>query len=568
MIRAGSWALMALALAGCEADAPSWRLASLYDASAVANMVPPEKDAVDSAYVWVPSAGMQANCGPAKSPDGLGVFEGEAMANGLSPVLAVLLERHPDAPPETLQMDDVWVSLGKDGPAFRLHPSVTARHISLEIEDHDLAKDAEQVRTQVQMEMCMEHKTGRAWVAAGEKQLRQAFLLDPPDRNAGPDRKYFGGQRDPVPALLGPPDACVVYDPGYTQSRSATGNAGRGEGSLDIVPADVWGATIRNCLPAEQPGYTVQGVSTIPLRLSEQAQAPAPQREPSWNDLEVALWPPNAAIGRTEIEVSIVYNGQDLVRRAVDEGASSAPASFHTALLANGDEVYTEPLYEQTSGIRGVRDPLGRVPYEYPVLGTVQDPMRYTVLMVPNWQIVEGLRRIESESPDLVMGAAGAGIQDGVGYILEHPELLYVQVRGLDEAQRAAVGQFSGDGDRDEWFNIASSLRGGIAGQLPWLSYGYTTGMMSGRKPIALLGFDQPTWGQVSAAQRSGYQGLFLGALALLAVLMFTGMRRIRDLWATVPEERVDFWPGQVFGDDEEEAEAPAAEAPEGGDDG
>ncbi len=562
-------ALAVLALTACETEAPSWRLASVYDAAAISNMVPVETEDPNAAYVWVPSAGMQANCGPAKAPDGLGIFEGEAMANGLSPVLAVVLERHPDAPPNALQINDLWVSIGETQEDFRLHPSVSPRHISLEIEDNDLARDAEQVRTQMQMEMCMEHKTGRAWVAAGEQQLRQAFLLDPPDRNAGPDRKYFGGQRDPVPALLGPPDACVVYDPGYTASRSTSDDAGRGEGSLDIVPADVWGATVRNCLPAEQPGYTVQGVSNIPMRLSEVAEAPAPQQEPTWNELHVALWPPNAALGRTEIEVSIVYNGDDLVRQAVEDESSTAPASHHMGVLGNGMQVFTEPLYEQSGTVRGVKDPLGRVPYHYPTLGTVQDPGRYTVLLIPNWQIVEGLRRLESESGEQVMGAAGAGIQDGVGYVLQHPELLNVKVRSLEDAKAGGQRlQVLADGTEEmtaEWYNIGSSLRGGIAGRLPWVSYGYTTGMLSGRKPIALLGFTEPTWGQVSAAQRAGYQGLFLGALALLSVLMFAGIRRVRDLWGTVPEERVDFWPGQVLAGSEDEGEAPAADVPAGG---
>ena len=138
--------------------------------------------------------------------------------------------------------------------------------------------------------------------------------------------------------------------------------------------------------------------------------------------------------------------------------------------------------------------------------------------------------------------------------------MLYVQVRGLD-----AVTSGNSNPDEEEWFNIAASLRGGIAGYAPWLSYGYTTGMLSGRKPIALLGFEEPTWAQVSAAQRAGYQGLFLGGLALLSVLMFAGIRRVRDLWTTVPEERVDFWPGQTYGDEEEEGAAPKGEVPEGG---
>ena len=52
----------------------------------------------------------------------------------------------------------------------------------------------------------MEHKVGRGWTGADGDRLRQAFLLDPPDNNR-PDRRYFGGQKDPVPGMLGPADA-------------------------------------------------------------------------------------------------------------------------------------------------------------------------------------------------------------------------------------------------------------------------------------------------------------------------------------------------------------------------
>jgi hypothetical protein len=552
--------LVAISLVGCDADAPSWSLASVYDASAVSWMSADVLPDPAAAYVWVPSGGMQANCGPAKAPDGLGVFEAEAMANGLSPVLAVLLERHQDAPPAPLTMDDVWLSIGDDAPEFRLHPTVQPRHVSMQIIGNDLDRVAELVRTQVQMELCMEHKTGRAWIAAEETQLRQAFLLDPPGRNAGPDRKYFGGQRDPVPALLGPSDACLVYDAQLEGSRS---QGGRGEGSLDIVPADVWGADVRWCNLEEKPGYTVRGVTGAPLRLSEMSRPPAPQREPVWSQLEVALWPPNAAIGQSDIEVSITWQGRDLVQEAVEGRGHNPPASWHVTRTPDGRDVYTEPLYEMIDGGRKLKDPLGRVPYEYPTLGTVGDPERYTLLLVPNWQVVEGLRRLHADHPDDPLAAAGAGVQDGVGFVLEHPELLYVQVKGLKDAQNGGFTVERGlDGAEtrvSRWYNIGSTMRGGIAGYAPWLSYGYTTGMLSGRKPIALFGYDAPTWNQVAAAQRSSYQSLFLGSAALLGVLFVSGLRRVRDLWATVPEERVDFWPGQILEEEEEEAAAHAA---------
>jgi len=561
-------ALLGLLGSGCESDEPSWRLASVYDASAVSGMLVDPEGSDDDAFVWVASAGMQSKCGPAKAPDGLGVFEAEAMANGLNPVLAVLLERNEGTPVGPLTMEDVWVSLGEDAPDVRLHPTVEPRHISMHIETSDLDRVAELVRTQIQMELCMEHKTGRAWVAAGPTQLRQAFLLDPPENGAGADRKYFGGQRDPVPALLGPPDACLVYDGRLGESAPTTG--GRGEGSLDIVPADVWGAEVRWCNLEEKPGYTVNGVASVPLRLSETSSDPAPQREAAWSEFEVALWPENASLGRSDIEISILWEGRDLVREAIEGKGHHPPAVWHTDTLPDGREVYTEALYDTSGGTRKLKDPLGRVPYTYPTLGTVEDPSRYTLLLVPNWQIVEGLRRMAAGDVDHPLAAAGAGVQDGVGYLLDHPELLIVQVKGLDDA---ASGGFHVVHDADgvehretHWYNIASSMKGGIGGFAPWFSYGYTTGMLSGRKPIALLGYAAPQWGQVSAAQRAGYQSLFVGALALLSVLSLAGIRRVRDLWTTVPEERVDFWPGQTAEDEEEEAPAAPGELPaEGG---
>ena len=65
------------------------------------------------------------------------------------------------------------------------------------------------IRTQLEIELCLEHKVGRGWLGNDAENYGQAFLRDPPDHDRL-DRKYFGGQRDPVPGLVGPSDACVV----------------------------------------------------------------------------------------------------------------------------------------------------------------------------------------------------------------------------------------------------------------------------------------------------------------------------------------------------------------------
>ena len=51
------------------------------------------------------------------------------------------------------------------------------------------------------------------------------------------------------------------------------------------------------------------------------------------------------------------------------------------------------------------------------------------VLLVPNWQIVEALRRLErGGDPEKAMGTPGRGVMDGVGTLLAQPHLLTVQV--------------------------------------------------------------------------------------------------------------------------------------------
>ena len=91
---------------------------------------------------------MSQSCGPSKSPDGLGVFEAEAIANQLSPTLAIVLE-YTEAPQyqnaqgescsqqedgicEPVPRDpitnmDVTVGLGVDQMAYTLQPMVMPR---------------------------------------------------------------------------------------------------------------------------------------------------------------------------------------------------------------------------------------------------------------------------------------------------------------------------------------------------------------------------------------------------------------------------------------------------------
>lgn len=502
----------------------TWNLVGVYDSAALGGMGAAQ-DALagkppSSSYVWVAAPGMSGSCGVAKAPDGLGVFEAEAFSAGLAPALVILLEAAGDAPP--LTRDDVRVSLGKDQPSLRLEPALMPRTLTVSIQGEGGLRYKQLVRTQLEMELCMEHKVGRGWIGGDETGLRQAFLLDPPDTEASeasylgagrdptapltpedglPDRKYFGGQRDAVPSLLGPPDACLVRAPGLD---AATSGGTKGDGSLDLVPSDIWGASLRWCNDFEKGGAVELSMPrSLPLRLSNLAGAPAPSALRSRTDLEVSVGPGERD---QDVRVSLRYGDQKLL---IDEPLFSEPER-------EGEE-------------RGIKDLLASVPYQYPTTGTAADPGRYTVLIIPNWQIVEALRRLHLGNPVTPLPIAGAGIQDGVGFILNNPEMLFVQ---LPEG---------GKRDSPTWLTLSEGLAGKPFGLRAW---GYTTGLLFGRKPIALPGFQEPTWAQASEAQRASRHGLFLGALAVLGVIGLAGLRRLSDLWTPVPEERVAYWPG------------------------
>ena len=537
LVAAVAGCLLVGQLAGCSTSeiASEWNLVGAYDASAVVGLtIDPEAEEVPE-FVWTAAPGMSKSCGPAKAPDGMGVFEAEAFANLLAPTLAIVLERTDSERDRPLTPEGVRVALGGDEPEYLMQPALEPRYISVRLEGERNIRYQQLVRTQLQMELCMEHKVGRGWIGGESKALRQAFLLDPPD-GAGPDRKYFGGQRDPVPALLGPPDACLH------ESEELGGEipqGGQGEGSLDLVPSDVWGASLRWCDIVETGGSALSRVHrSVPLALGELGEPIAPPAAPTWTDLRIVLGPGEVD---DDIKIDLTY----------------------------GDKVLLDdhPLFSRPEGLRedgrpkeaGILDLLARVPYQYPSLGTREAANRFVVLLLPNWQIVEGLRRLYAEEPDRPRPTGGRGIQDGVGWVLEHPELLFVQVPGitynLDGSFEPALAS---DGE-EIWVNLSETMTGGSLGIQRW---GYTVGMMSGRKPIVVPADNRPTWELTKAAHRSDYQGLVIGALAILLVVFLLGVRRIPDLWAKVPEERVDYWPGRAI--DAQTGAGPDG-APEGG---
>lgn len=509
-------------------EASSWRMVSAYDASAIAAFEP--RDGLS--YLWTPAPGMEASCGPAKRAYGIGIFEAEAMASGMQPTLALVLERVSGPNGNVaLASNDVRVSIGKDRPAHDLEPAVQPRHLAVDLrgKGRDATRYLQLLRTQLAIELCLEHKIGRAWTGHEAGRVREAFMLDPPTRNAdldgpgaaattGPaDRMYFGGQGDAVPALLGPPDACLVKDRG--DGSPMTGAAGAS--SLGLVPSDVWSASLRWCSDDEAPGTKLRDwAGALPLKLGVYNAPTTPSDGFAWSALEIDV---EAAEDIAAVRLLLRLDGRILHDGALFEELPRSAA-------------------EQARG-RGLVDILSRVPRALPRIGPVDDPARYTVLLVPNWQIVQALDRLDPPTSAQEALDRSKAIRDGVGHVLAHPELLHVQVR-------------SGQAADARWLDLGGALRPGTLSSRHW---GYATGFATGRSPIILPGDRAPTWKQASAAQRARPQALFLLAFGVALAALWRGAQRLSNLWTKVPEVPVDHWPGLAAITEEKKDHSPSA---------
>ena len=643
----GLAALSALA-AGCGADAqPEFRLVGVYDASAVTALEPE----TPSDYLWQPASGMESSCGPAKGADGIGLYDADLIASRMSPTLAIILE-HTDDIKDVIEArrlselkkaqeaagtnfdltrwekewnakgakdrrrpavtnTDITLALGIDQGEFRLEPAAMPRHIAVRIDGDDTNIRYQQlVRTQMEVELCMEHKVGRGWAAAKGAQLRQAFLLDRPE-GMGKDRRYFGGQRDPVTPLMGPPDACLRVSDSLKAVASTSG--GRGEGSTDLVPSDVWGASLRDCAAIEGKGQRVlQPPPVIPLTLTEHGDPQGRARDVHWSDLVVEV-----GTGERDEDIKVTVTYED--RRLGDEWPS---------VLMEDEPLfsYSEELGEDGRKQGGMTDLLSKLPHVYPTVGPRYDPDRYVVLMVPNWQLNEGLRRIfdrtcedpdsrcvctvtgrdgsftclddynescelsaealdqcsEERRLDNPMLSAGIGTLDGTGWVMENPELLFIQVDTLkdpEELEENAFDRFAAQ--VDSWWgdncasmpwpltcepddggelkpNLSVVTQGGPLGIQDW---GYVAGQKTGRQPVALPVADTPTWEQGQNAQRSRQHSVFLVMLGTVLGFVVVGVRRMPDLWTRTPEERAYYWPGRQSQKEQEEVDPEGVES-------
>lgn len=480
-----------LLLASGAAHAGAWRVVGAYDFATLSVLADPTPQ-----EVWRPSEGMNRSCGAVKGAEGLGEPDYALLANGQMPALALVLQG-----PGELGPASVRVSIGEDGPDNLLQPAVLPRRLRVHVHGDADPRYLQLVESQLQIELCLEHRLGRGWTGGRTTDLREAFLLDPPGSGRAEHQRYFVGQGFPIPALVGPPDACLVA--GGTDEASA-----EGDGSMSLAPSDVWGSHLRTCGDADRGGgidawarHLVRTAARAEPWLPSPASDPVPAAfagSPAWTDVDIELR------AGTPPLVTMTVGGE----RILD----------------------AEPLFPGTDDSGELIDLVARIPQRYPSLPAGEDGQALVLLLVPGWQVEWALDRL----------APGDGPTAAVASILAHPEHLFVQV-APEEAS-------------SEWPDLAGALRGGRFRQ----HWGYAAGFEVGRSPT-VVNTDAEVDAEVALlASRARYQAAFLVGVLITGLAAVAGLRRLRELWAPIPEERIDYWPGAPV-----QTEGPEGGAPE-----
>ena len=521
--------LAPVAQAGAARD--DWMLVAAYDLAAVMAGDPqPRTD-----FTWQPRPEMETACGPVKMPQGMGIMEAEAFASGLSPTLALLLER-PEGHDSLLSLDNVQIALARGAIREPLQPAVLPRDLEITIEGTAEDRYKQLIRTQIAMETCMEHKVGRAWRSSDARLVRQAFLLEPPGAvgDRGPSRMFFGGQWRPVPALLGPPAACERSPPPSDDTTGLT--IARGEGSALLVPTDVWGASLGACQARRGSALSGGPHERLPLALSAMAgEEPAPTPRGQREQLAIRI---DQDGGEPRIEVklgdAVVLPEKDLFSKLRDE----------------------DPSVDDEAS-KGLTDVLAFVPYTLPTVGPRSEPDRYTLLLVPNWQLRDRFKAMALAAPNNEELQSARQAEDAVTWLLEHPEYLVLQVRDTDaklevqpsviDALVAKITALLPKDDEQTPSGPSLPTLSTVLGNGGWgiRDWGFIVGQDRAHTPIVLPISGSPTRVQSLTAHRAWSHGASLLFALIGATLSALGLRRVRDLWTSPPEERATYWPGR-----------------------
>lgn len=484
--------LLALILGACaHQDGPEaqWHLVGLYDGAGLTRDATPP----DPAWAWRPAPGMSRACGAPRTPFGLGRTEADALMTGQTGALVVLLNQKADTPGQRLTRDDVqlWLNSRCDGAPLRLEPAVMPRALRVQM---DKALPEAELLQSLAMTTCMEHRLQRAWIGGDDLAVQGALLMAPAADDAD---RAFVGQGDPVPALWGAPDVCLLTPPQTKLARLTSAT------SPTLHPADVWGGTLRTCTDAEawQAGPDHGGlVAPLSIKGPVATQLPEPV---GWHTINLDLVAPD--------RVRVSQDGEPIAELPIRQvGASSAAASHIADLLAAIPPEY--PTFELTSAVDEWLNDGRDAPVVY----------HFTALVVPAWQLQEpcltedeagALDTIGAPYPETPTQA------DPIGELLSAPERLQVLTR------------------TDSGWSELNPHRGRA---LP--HWGTPITIEAARRPLVALGAAPPTPEQSQAANRAAEESLVVTGGVVLLIFAALGLRRVPELWAPQPELRSERW--------------------------
>lgn len=560
------WLGLAVALSLSACGQPdkhaTWSLVGLYDGAALSRF---GDDVASGGYSWQADEGVEEWCGRAKGPLGLGgAMDAEIMARGRAPYLVAMVAGPAD---QRLDTSDISLFVTKrggleaaaapeaeaEGRRHPLAPAVVPRRLEVNVKQsatshaHEVSKMARQLQAQLTVQLCLEHQAGRAWTGTAEdpsrrrsvKPMQNIFMLDELQDET---RRIFVGQGASAAPLLGPP----VWVPGWEPSSNE--------------PAVVTGRNLRS---ADLFAFL------SPLQASS-ARELAPVLSPprSWPSRYAPLvgggvacpgcdWQAEPPSGVTVLELTVTeFERTDVLSQRLGLQARwrtrtrTDPADAAWSEWLHGEvKPIPEELPSEDGTAEALPDVLGAIPYEYPRLvadfdrGVAQatgvaSNRALTVLMIPNWQLVNAWRFVERPRQDPLESLDPEPF-DAVGWILDNPELLNVQK--LEEAREA-------DGPRSA-VSLGKARAEDLQGWRKLLPasprFGANPDFRALSAPAAVLGGERVTARMQRLASRAGLNHLVVVALIILITVLLPGVGRLTDLWSAQPRERAWGWPSR-----------------------
>ena len=468
---------------------------------------------------------------------------------------------------------------------YDLAPAVVPRSVLVDtIYDWDTEMLAKRLRSQLRIQLCLEHQIGRGWggidptLGSPDAAVKNAFMLDAAEDDA---RRLFTGQGMAAPPLLGPPRWMAGLGPRTRQDKAPlqTSSPSLEAGDLfatrdpsgdgqDFVAIHQWA---RSWLPMTVGGAPCPGCEWIPDGQKDVTHLRV------YLDRVDEVPPDSQDVGGTGPKTRVdayftdVSGGGQLSYG--DKGGS------HEPLWLDKDcrQPDGSPSQTCTAGCNSVKclpDLLSDVPYAYPrfvarkkgsrTSGDGGDDGGHAIvaLLIPNWQLINGRSRLErldgppAERLDAVIEEPPT---DGVGWLLQNPSLLQIH---LESSRRASMEEEAdvepGDGsataavDTDD---LMGAVRPPAREAGPWAlpgrlldglrGWGPSPDFRASSVPILLAGTDGVEPAQQAVAVRRGTGHLYLVGVLVCLVFGLAGLFRIDEIWVARPRERAWGWPSK-----------------------